>query len=250
MVTDRRVEVTQAHFDARAADYDAQRSYRLHYTEMQQVLLRAIPYSSEASFTVLELGIGTALLTEQLLLRFPQATVAGYDLSPKMLARAEERLAPFGPRVKLYQADFATSLPEERYELILSCIAFHHLPRANRDQFYQRLATCLVPGGVLLAGDAVKPPTEALAARYALIRRRLIAELGWSEEVLAMLRQQQEENRQRLADIDHGADTLEVFLGYLRGAGLINVDCLWKNGTYVVVYAEQPTKQISANDPA
>lgn len=239
MDMDRRVEATRAHFDARAAEYDAQRPYRLHYAEMQQVLLRAIPYPPETPFTVLELGIGTALVTEQLLIRFPHATVEGYDLSEEMLARARERLAPFGTRATLHQTDFATTLPEKTYDLICSSLAFHHLPRANRDQFYQRLATCLVPGGALVVGDTVKPPTEALAARYEAIRQQEIQELGWSEEMIAAQRQRQEENQKRLAGIDHGASTLDEFLAYLRGADLINVDCLWKYGANVVVYAER-----------
>jgi trans-aconitate methyltransferase len=237
---DKRAEVTRVHFNARAAEYDAQRPYRLHYAEMQQVLLRAIPYTPETAFTVLELGIGTALLTEQLLKHFPYATVAGYDLSEEMLARARARLAPFGTRAILYQADFVTTLPDNKtYNLICSSIALHHLPRAHRDHFYQRLATCLIPGGALVVGDTIKPPTEALAVRYTEMEQREIQELGWSAEILEAKRRQQEENRLRLAGIDHGASTLDDFLEYLRGAGLINVDCLWKHGTMVVVYAER-----------
>ena len=132
-------EATRAHFDAEAADYDAQRPYRLHYAELQQVMLRAIPYPPEASFIVLELGIGTGLLTEQLLRRFPHATVEAYDLSEEMLARARQRLAPFGTRVKLSSGDFSTTLPKATYDLICSSLALHHLPRANRDRFYRRL---------------------------------------------------------------------------------------------------------------
>jgi len=232
-------EATRLHFDAEAADYDAQRPYRLHYAELQQVMLRAIPYASEASFGVLELGIGTGLLTEQLLRRFPHAIVEAYDLSEEMLARARQRLAPFGPRVKLFSGDFSTTLPEASYDLICSSLALHHLPRANRDRFYRRLAARLAPGGALLVGDRIKAPTESLAARYEAMRQLEMRECGWGEEVIAEQRRQQEETGRRLAGIDHGASTLEEFLGYLCAAGLVNVDCLWKHGADVVVYAEQ-----------
>jgi tRNA (cmo5U34)-methyltransferase len=232
-------EATRAHFDAEAADYDAQRPYRLHYAELQQVMLRAIPYPPETSFIVLELGIGTGLLTEQLLRRFPHATVEAYDLSEEMLARARQRLAPFGRRIKLASGDFSTTLAKATYDLICSSLALHHLPRANRDRFYRRLATCLAPGGALVVGDRIKAPTESLAARYEAMRQLEMRERGWSEEVIAEQRRQQGETRRRLAGVDHSASTLEEFLGYLCSAGLVNVDCLWKDGADVVVYAEQ-----------
>ena len=69
---------------------------------MQSVMLCAIPYSPEAVFPVLEVGVATTLLTEQLLQYFPHATVDGYDLSEEMLARTRARLARFGPCVALY----------------------------------------------------------------------------------------------------------------------------------------------------
>lgn len=239
MAKDQRVEATRAHFDAQAADYDFKRGFRLHYEEMQRVLILAIPHSPEARFTVLELGVGTGILTEQILSRFPHAIIDGYDLSGEMLAQARKRLSAFGERIRLQMRDFATSFPVTIYDLVCSSLALHHLPRRGREDFYRRLAGCLVPGGVVLIADRIRPPTQELSARYRAIRRQETLEAGLTEEAVAEERLRQREQSRRLEGVDHGPSTLDEMMDYLRRAGLVNVDCLWKHGLDAVVYAER-----------
>ncbi|NIO07543.1 MAG: hypothetical protein GTO40_05860, partial [Deltaproteobacteria bacterium] len=85
---DTRIEATRKHFDLQAKEYDLEHRARPHYSEMQQVVARAIPFSFEASFSVLELGVGTALLTEKILQRFPSVKLDGLELSPEMITQA------------------------------------------------------------------------------------------------------------------------------------------------------------------
>ncbi len=238
----RRVQATRAHFDTQASEYDSEHNSRLHYAEMQQVLLRAIPQPPESPLSVLELGVGTALMTERILKRFKSANLEGLELSGDMLAGARNRLLPFGKRVNLSQMDFATKLPSAEYDVICSSLALHHLPRTNRDLFYRRLARCLVQGGVLVIADRVKPPTEALSDRYKAMRYRELLDLGWTEEGFAKERAQRR-NRGRLVGTDHGPSTVNELLGFLEGAGLVNVDCIWKLGTEAVIYGEKESTQ-------
>ena len=59
------------------------------------VICRLIP-AGQAPFHVLELCCGEGLLAENILERFPNCTVHGYDGSPEMLRQATSRLARFG----------------------------------------------------------------------------------------------------------------------------------------------------------
>lgn len=235
-------QTMRAHFNNYAADYDAQRARRLHYLEMQRVILRAIPYPAEEAFSVLELGIGTGLLSEQLLKRFRRANLEGYDLSDGMLAHASDRLQPFGARVRLFQANLAQNLPEKTYDVVCSSMALrliiHQLSRPERFRFYRALTARLTPRGVLLISDSVRPPTEALAKRYAEMRERERCERDGAEQ-LADERRRAPDETERLVEVDEGATTLEEALTYLRQAGLVNVDCIWKQRAAVVLYAEQ-----------
>ncbi len=235
---DRRVQATRAHFDAQASEYDSEHNARPHYAEMQQVLVRAIPYPPESGFSVLELGVGTALLTEKFLKRFPSANVEGLELSEEMLAQARSRLSPFGHRVKLTQMDFAAEMPKGQFNVICSSLALHHLPRTNRDLFYRRLAERLATGGVLVIADRIKPPTKDLSDRYKEMRTRELLDLGWTKENFAEERSQRQ-NRGRLEGTDHGPSTVGELLEFLKGAALVNVDCIWKQGTEAVIYGEK-----------
>lgn len=63
---------------------------------------RLLPALDEA--TVVDLGCGTGRVMQQMLER-GACRVLGVDLSTGMLARARERLAPFGDRVRLLRGD-------------------------------------------------------------------------------------------------------------------------------------------------
>lgn len=239
---EQRVNATRAHFDAQAGGYDAEHKSRPTYAEMQQVLVRAIPQTPESPLSVLELGVGTALLTEKILKRFKSAHLEGLEISGDMLAGAQARLLPFRNRVKLSQMDFAAELPRTEYDVICSSLALHHLPRTDRDLFYRRLSRCLVSGGILVIADRVRPPTESLSERYKAMRYRELLELGWTEDTFAKERAQRQ-NRGRLVGTDHGPSTVNELLGFLAAAGLVNVDCIWKQGTEAVIYGEKESTQ-------
>src|SRR5687767_15988311 len=61
--------------------------------------------------TVIDAGCGTGRITELLLERLPEGHVIALDVSPAMLAEAGVRLARFGGRVTLLEADLNRPLP-------------------------------------------------------------------------------------------------------------------------------------------
>ena len=81
-------------------------------------------------------------------------SVAGYDLSPKMLAFARARLAKGGGRVKLWRGDMTKFRPAGRYGLIFNLLStFRHL-MTDKDALahLSRLAPALEPGGIVVLG--------------------------------------------------------------------------------------------------
>jgi trans-aconitate 2-methyltransferase len=99
---------------------------------------------------VLDAGCGSGRVTEQLLHRLPEGRVLALDASPRMLAEAGRRLAPFGPRVDLLCADLGRELPLGRpVDAVLSTATFHWLP--DHEGLFRRLRAVLRPGGQLVA---------------------------------------------------------------------------------------------------
>lgn len=86
---------------------------------------------------LLDIGMGTGLLTEELYKRGGE--IIGIDFSPKMIALAREKM----PGASFFCHDFSLGLPkrieEERFDYILSSYAMHHLDSEAQKSFIKRL---------------------------------------------------------------------------------------------------------------
>lgn len=116
---------------------------------------------------VVELGIGPGYLARHILQRAPELSYEGVDFSAAMFAIAKETLAGQLDRLVLTQADLTvadwpTKLSRTP-DAIVSTWSLHDLfsPEAV-GQVYARCFETLLPGGVLVNGDFIKPDGTAL----------------------------------------------------------------------------------------
>lgn len=98
---------------------------------------------------ILDAGCGSGRVTEQLLERWPRATVVALDGSPAMVEAARDRLDRFGSRVEYVVADLGRPLPIAPVDAIVSTATFHWIP--DHDALFRNLAAVLVSGGRLVA---------------------------------------------------------------------------------------------------
>lgn len=167
--------------------------------------------------TVLDVGSGPGLLAEAVLRAVPGASVVVQDYSPPMLEQARSRLAWAGDQARFHQSDLAAPGWSEGlsggFDAVVSSYAIHNLrdPLAIR-AVYEELVTLLAPGGCVLLLDLVEP-AGARAERLVGERRR------YDEEEPA---------------------SLAVQMGWLTSAGLVQVDCLWKDGFEVAMCGFRP----------
>lgn len=144
-------------FDEWSKDYDAavkqsDASQLYPFAGYQKVLkfLRDCVFS-KGKPTVLDIGFGTAALTQQLY--EGGCKIYGLDFSSKMLALAQSKM----PEATLLQADFTNGLPkilcEQRYDIILSSYAIHHLSELKQEPFLLELLSLLNAQGIVLLGD-------------------------------------------------------------------------------------------------
>jgi ubiquinone/menaquinone biosynthesis C-methylase UbiE len=113
-------------------------------------LARLVPGES-----VLDIGCGTGSLAI-VAKRMVGATgdVFGIDASPEMIARATTKAAKGGTEVSFTTA-VAESLPfpDARFDVVLSTLMLHHLPRPVRQQCAREIRRVLSPGGRVLVVD-------------------------------------------------------------------------------------------------
>ncbi|MGW6025304.1 class I SAM-dependent DNA methyltransferase [Streptomyces sp. NPDC055099] len=111
---------------------------------------------------VLELGVGTGLVCDQLLATGPAGMrITGIDHTEKMLTQARNRL---GDRVTLVETDIRHSVPESRFDVAYSVggiwyclrdgdditLGSHLVEQSDNIKGLENLATALRPGGLLI----------------------------------------------------------------------------------------------------
>lgn len=113
-------------------------------------------------FSILELGCGSARHTAVALADRCVSRYVGYDLSEIALAHARENLARLGCPLDLRLGDLLAGVAslDDRYDVILSSFAIHHLAAEDKRRFFHEAAKHLNPGGMFLLIDPVPDESE------------------------------------------------------------------------------------------
>ena len=109
----------------------------------------------EAGESVLDVGCGTGTLAVAAKRRVgPTGIVCGIDASPEMIVKASKKAKKAGVEVA-FQKELAQSLPfpDAQFDVVLSTLMLHHLPKKVRQQCAQEIQRVLKPGGRVLAVD-------------------------------------------------------------------------------------------------
>jgi tRNA (cmo5U34)-methyltransferase len=102
--------------------------------------------------TILELGTGTGETARRVLARHPGAHLVGIDESERMLAAADL------PGADLRVQRLEDELPGGPFDLVVSCLAVHHLDGAGKQDLFRRIAR--VSDAFVLA-DVIVPEDPA-----------------------------------------------------------------------------------------
>jgi len=133
---------------------------------------------------VLDIGCGTGTLAIVAKQRVgPEGTVDGVDASPEMIGRAKRKASKAGVEVR-FQIAIVEDLPfpDECFDVVMSTLMLHHLPRPVREQCVREMRRVLKPGGRVLAVDFATPARErkgllARSHRHGHMALREIVEL-------------------------------------------------------------------------
>ncbi|HEX6441041.1 MAG TPA: class I SAM-dependent methyltransferase [Stellaceae bacterium] len=166
----------------RDGDRDAVRRQRL------RDMLSHAKLARDAEVSVLDIGGGYGVVTEEVLTAFPGARVVLQDYSEPMLAEARQRLAAYAGRVAFVQADLLdpawTGQVGGPFDLAVSAIAIHNLRDIDAiAASYRGIARVLKPGGVFLDYDLFFDSIGGLARHLDLLREAGFArvECLWQE---------------------------------------------------------------------
>lgn len=129
--------------EANSGDYIRENYFAI----LDRVVSLLPPIPSSTSPRILDIGIGTGLLTE----RMPKGlALFGIDISPKMMDKVREKGLP----VELRTGSFLDIPYQDGYfDGIVSTFAFHHLVPEEKEKAYLEMHRVLKPGGYIIIAD-------------------------------------------------------------------------------------------------
>lgn len=141
-------------YDTEANSWD-QKLYRMGFHHIYENLCHNLKHQGllediDDNAHILDIGIGTAMLTETLLRYTPgQPYVTGIDISKQMIQAASKRLSEIKVRHNLMQMDIST-MPDDssQYDFIMCSYVLEHL--TDPAAYVARIRHMLVPGGKFL----------------------------------------------------------------------------------------------------
>jgi tRNA (cmo5U34)-methyltransferase len=107
---------------------------------------------------VLDLGVGTGETTRSVQRLHPDASFVVLDEHPGMLELVAARI----PAVeRTITGDLLDALPDERFDLVVSALAVHHLDSPRKRALFARLRDVVADGGRFVLGDVIVPDDPA-----------------------------------------------------------------------------------------
>ena len=138
------------HFDEKAADWDSDPDKVARAQEVARAVAANVPLGTQTR--LLEYGAGTGLVTQALLDRVGQVTLA--DNSPGMRAVMQQKInagqLPADTRVWDLDLEHQTA-PPGRFDVIVSSLVLHHV--LTLAPVLEGLTSMLEPGGTLCIAD-------------------------------------------------------------------------------------------------
>jgi ubiquinone/menaquinone biosynthesis C-methylase UbiE len=216
----------QSHIGAAAQDYDRViRTFIPGYEKMLSTISWWLSEIIPPDGKIVELGGGTGALAHSVLTNVPNAHLEIWDIDPKMIAVARERLSQFATRVTIRERSFTESL--EDCNAVIATLSLHHIATLDaKREVYANVSRTLSATGIFLIGDCTMDPTEPA---HSVLRRywvRFMGDNGIAEaEALKHFSDwAKEDTYQQIADE----------LSILAQAGFPRPEVFWREGPMAV----------------
>jgi tRNA (cmo5U34)-methyltransferase len=197
------------------------------YSDIFNIATQVVPFESNAPIRVLDLGAGTGLFSQHVLQKYPNATFVLWDLAVKMLDVTVQRFAEQADRFEFVIEDYRNLQAIEDFDLVISSLSIHHLSGEEKRRLCQQVYTALQEDGTFVNVDQIKGETEYLQNLYWELWLRYVRASDAPEEQIR-------ESIERRTTYDRDA-LLADQLRWLREAGFVNVDCVYRH-TFVGVF--------------
>lgn len=220
-------------FERAAATYDGERRCLIPcFEDFYTVPLEIIPFHPDRELRVLDLGAGTGLLSAGVARRYPRALLTLVDLSPAMLAVAEQRFAGAdNARISFQVLDYRCDPLKGVYDLVISALSIHHLTDGDKATLFRAIYDILEPGGMFINADQIQGENGFADQLCRHLWLDKVRASGIDEKALAAARERMKEDRMA---------TLDDQLLWLRQAGFTDISTWYRYYNFVVFSGTKP----------
>ena len=221
-------------FSTRAEDYDRLQPIRIEMFEFYHSLaMDFIPFGDQTEFRMLDLGCGTGIFLNCVLMKYPKATCVAIDFSDEMMKFAAQKVSTFSDRVEFFQRDLNEGLLEGlgSFQFVASFSTIHHLTDENKVRIFRQIYDVLETGGWFFFIDAMS--TRFDDDVYRLGRRRLTLRREERFEEAGIDIEEANRVREIIEQVDEDSperDRISRFssqVEWLKEAGFRSVDYIW-----------------------
>jgi len=216
-------------FDKGAKDYDSARKQLIPcFDEFYAIALNVIPFHKKESIKVLDLGAGTGLFSHIVAQSYPKAEFVLCDLSGAMLEEAKSRFSKCESKVEYVTKNYATEPIDGKYDLVISALSIHHLTDLEKEALFNKVFFSLNENGMFINVDQVLGDTALIEEHYRNEWLKQVKEKGVTDTSLELALERMKEDKM---------STLSQQLTWLKGTSFTEVNCWYKNYSFVVYSA-------------
>lgn len=224
-------ELVKEHFEMKYYDYDKLIQKLIpKYTEMHNLVVQLVDFPNEKKLSILDLGVGTGQTALSLLQKFPNATLDGVDISPKMIEQAKIRLKNFLDRITFSEQDIKDLQIKKTYGACVAVLSIHHLNEKGKPKLFKKIFDNLNENGIFVIGDIIKFDSEKVTKeKEEEWRNFLIKNLGKKDGQYWFENYQEEDLPSSVSNQ----------LEWLKQSGFKDVKCIWKYMNYTVFFGRK-----------
>ncbi len=153
----------KAHFESEAKEFDDIIIKLIpYYNQMIGALIDSIHFDNDAAIRIIDLGCGTGTISKRISEKYPNSKIICLDVASNMIEIAKHKLSGHND-VEFIIGDFSKIDNNEKYDVIVSSLALHHLEndKEKRD-FYTKVYDSLTDFGIFYNADVVLASTDYL----------------------------------------------------------------------------------------
>jgi tRNA (cmo5U34)-methyltransferase len=192
-----------------------------HYDALFDSALTLIPFEPFRLIDVLDLGAGTGLFSSHVLAKYPHARFVLYDVADKMLHVARDRFQSRLSQFEFVVGDYRHLQVDREFDLVISSLSIHHLADDEKQALFRSIHGVLRKPGLFINIDQIRGETACLRDIYWNYWLNHVRGLESSEERI-------QESIDRRKAYDQDARLIDQ-LQWLKHAGFVNVDCVYKD---------------------